>query len=154
MNHKQRRDIRPDAQAFDRIVIETIPRWKESELSGSEWRISATTKFYRKGQLVHSDVSNNVMNGAYLLAGRHIMACDNGLGYFGGIDDICDQDGCDDKATWKHTKKYDWCRDGHKSEERSTAYRLFCDKHEQRGNCGLDDSDSNYVKKQIPWVES
>jgi len=146
LGDKQRRDLRPDAQAFDRIVIETVPRWKDSELSGSEWRISASTKFYRKGKLVHEEGSSDVSFGAYLVGARLIQACDNALGYFGGIDDLCDQEGCSEKATIKAVKKFDWCREGHKSETPSNAYRLFCAKHSTRGDCGLDDNDSNYEK--------
>ncbi len=149
LGEKERRDLRPDAQAFDRIEIETVPRWKDSELSGAEWRISSTTKFYRKGKLIHEEYAGDVAYGAYLVGARHITACDNALGYFGGIDDLCDQEGCAEKATWKHTKKFDWCREGHKSTEPSNAYRLFCERHERRGDCGLDDNDSNYEKRKL-----
>lgn len=149
LGESKRRDIRPDAQAFDTIIIKTVPRYKESGLSGDEWRMSATTEFYRKGKLIHEEYSSDVANAAYLVGARHIMACDNGLGYFGGIADLCDQEGCSEKASWKHEKKFDWCRDGHKSKEPSNAYRLFCDKHEGRGDCGLDDADSNYNKVKL-----
>jgi len=149
LGEKDRRDLRPDAQSFDRIEIETVPRYKTSGMSGDEWRISATTKFYRKGKLIHEEYSSNVMNAAYLVGARHMIACDNALGYFGGIDDLCDQEGCSSKATWKHKKKFDWCREGHKSQEPSNAYRLFCDDHERRGDCGLDDADSNYEKTKL-----
>lgn len=33
--------LRPDAQAFDEIRIVTVPRYKQSGLSGDEWRIHA-----------------------------------------------------------------------------------------------------------------
>ena len=144
LDDRERRALRPDAQAFDKIVIETVPRYKMSELSGDEWRIHAETKFYRKGKLIHSEGASDVEHAAYLVGARHITACDNALGYFGGIDDFCDQEGCSSKAKVKAKKKFDWSRDGHKSEERSDAYRLFCDEHKQRGDCGLDDADLNY----------
>lgn len=139
-----RRDLKPDAQAFDKVTIETVPRWKDSELSGSEWRISASIKFYRKGELVHETGCLNVEYACYLVGAKHIEACDNAKGYFAGERDICDQEGCAEKATVKLKKKFDYCRDGHKSEKPSTAYRIFCERHSGRGNCGLDDADRNY----------
>lgn len=32
----------PDYSMVDEVVIRTVPRYKESELSGDEWRISGT----------------------------------------------------------------------------------------------------------------
>jgi len=143
---KDRRDLKPDAQAFDKIIIETQPRWKDSESSGSEWRIGAVINFYRKGKLVTTSYAGSVAYAAYLCGARHIEACDNGAGFFAGEGDICDQEGCDQVATVLAKKKFDYSRDGHKSESASSAYRIFCDKHSTRGDCGLDDSDANYSK--------
>jgi hypothetical protein len=139
-----RRDLKPDAQAFDRIIIDTVPRWKDSEMSGSEWRISASIKFYRKGILVHESFASDVQHASYLVGARYIEACDNALGYFAGEGVLCDQEGCSETATIKLKKKFDYCREGHRSIEPSNAYRMFCEKHKTRGNCGLDDADINY----------
>lgn len=149
LGKKERRDLKPNAQGFDKIVIETVPRWKDSELSGSEWRISAVTKFYRKGVLIHEDYSSNVEYAAFLVGARLIHLIDDGKGYFAGQDQVCDQEGCEAKAEWTLKKKFDYCRDGHKSKDPSNAFRLFCDKHSKRGDCGLDDSDSNYDKIKL-----
>lgn len=145
LGEKQMRALKPDAQAFDKIVIETVPRYKTSGLSGDEWRISATAKFYRKGKLVHEEGAMNVEYCAYLVGSWHIKACDDAKGYFAGEGEICDQEGCEKIASVKLAKKFDWCREGHKSEEPSRQYRLFCKDHARRGDCGLDDSDSNYT---------
>lgn len=144
-----RRDLKPDAQAFDKIIIETVPRWKDSEMSGSEWRISAKTSFYRKGNLIAEEYSSDVQHAAYLVGAKHIMLCDDAKGFFAGEGNICDQEGCENKATKVFQKKYDYCREGHKSENPSNAYRLFCEKHSQRGDCGLDDCDSNYTVSEL-----
>lgn len=146
---KNRRDLKPDAQAFDKIIIETVPRWKDSEMSGSEWRISAKTSFYRKGKLIAEEGSSNVETATYLVGARHIMLCDDGKGYFSGEENICDQEGCENKATKVFQKKYDYSKDGNKSKEQSTAFRLFCERHSQRGDCGLDDNDSNYIVSDL-----
>lgn len=144
-----RRDIKPDAQAFDKIVIETVPRWKESEMSGSEWRISAKTSFFRKGKLIAEERCRDVEVATYLVGAKHIMLCDEAKGFFAGEENICDQEGCENIATKVFQKKYDYSRDGNKSKEPSTAYRLFCERHSQRGDCGLDDSDSNYIVSEL-----
>ena len=49
---KPSRALKPDAQAFDEVRIVTVPRYKRSDLSGDEWRISAEIQFYRNGVLI------------------------------------------------------------------------------------------------------
>lgn len=149
------RDLKPDAQAFDKVVIETVPRWKDSEMSGSEWRISASIKFYRKGELVHETGCSNIEYACYLVGAKHIEACDNAKGYFAGERDICDQEGCAEKATVTYLKKFNYCKNGHKTEnEFSKSYRRFCERHKGRGDCGLDDADSNYELIEVGIVDS
>lgn len=138
---KFRRDIRPDAQAFDKIIIETVPRYKTSEMSGDEWRISAEVTFYRKGRPLFRFGASNIEYACRLLDSKLI---DNDKQFFGGEEDFCDQEGCENRATVKLKKKFDYCRSGHRSENPSNAYRLFCDDHCKRGDCGLDDADINY----------
>lgn len=143
---KPRRALKPDAQPFDRITIETVPRYKESGLSGDEWRISATVTYYRNGVEVHSFGCRNVETGARLVDARLLEACDDGKAYFAGEGDFCDQEGCSNTATWRHTLKAKYDRSGNKSEPLPPGeYRLFCDRHKTRGDCGLDDADSNYL---------
>jgi hypothetical protein len=147
LGQKDRRDLKPDAQGIDKIIIETVPRWKDSEFSGSEWRISAVTKYYRKGKLIKETYTSNVNYAAYMVGARLIQLQDEGLGYFAGEGTICDQEGCESEAKYTMKKKFDFCRDGHKSDKPSNAYRLFCERHSRRGDCGFDDSDSNYCEK-------
>lgn len=141
-----RRDLKPDAQGIDKIVIETVPRWKDSELSGSEWRISASIKFYRKGKLIKQNDAGNVNYAAQLVGARLLELLDNGEGFFAGEDDICDQEGCEEKGIIRLKKKFDYCQAGHKSDNPANSFRLFCERHSTRGDCGLDDSDRNYEK--------
>ena len=138
-----RRDIRPDAQAFDEIRMLTAPRFKESGLSGDEWRISATVQFMRKGKIVHEDhCGNNIESAIRNLGYLWGTACDEGKAYFAGIDYYCDQEGCSEKATVTYRKKKDWCsRCGEKKEwptwQKEDVVRCVCDKHKHRGDCGL-----------------
>lgn len=145
LGDKEHRALKPDAQAFDEIRIVTIPRFKESGLSGDEWRISAAVQFYRKGQLVHeSGTYRDVHTACGYLYSEHGNATDNGKGYFAGEGDICDQEGCCEKATVKLYKKFEYCREGHKSDPLWPTYRMFCDRHKDRGDQSFDDSNSNY----------
>lgn len=144
LGEKVRRALKPDAQAFDAITIETMPRWKESELSGDEWRISALVKFWRKGQMVHSKGCRNVETACALLAAFHAEACDDGKGFFAGEREVCDQEGCAAPATTTYRMKAGYCHAGHKEELTSSTVRKFCNQHKGRGDCGLDDADANY----------
>lgn len=149
LGEKARRDLKPDAQGIDKIIIETIPRYKSSEMSGDEWRISSSTKFFRKGKLIKEIGASDVQNAAYLVGARLIELFDNAEGYFAGERNICDQEGCEEIATIRLNKKFNWCKQGHKSDIPSNAYRLFCVKHRHRGDCGLDDADENYEEVEF-----
>lgn len=141
--------LRPDAQAFDEIRIVTEPRYKTSELSGDQWRISAHVVFYRKGIERHRKVYRDVKAAAgFLYAALH-EAIDDGKAYFGAREgDRCDQEGCAAPATVWYRLKHRYCSDGHKEPAEERDVRQFCDDHKKRGDCGLDDADDNY--EQVP----
>jgi hypothetical protein len=143
---------KPDAQAFDEIRITTVPRFKESGLSGDEWRISALTQFYRKGKMVHQTAHGNIEYAVRLLDHDFLSACDNGIGYFAGEGDICDQEGCQDAATVTLEQTKEGCsRCGNvKEPEYSRPFRKFCDRHKRRGNSSLDDMDDHYKEITKP----
>ena len=156
MAAKESRASRPDSQFVDEIRIVTVPRFKESEMSGSEWRISARIDFYRKGVVVGSKGARDVAMAArlvdyYLLTGRENGEIDtpNTLG------ESCDQEGCCEPWTTllRLKNRYDqqsgrvieptkWMQD-------VVEYRAFCDRHKVRGDCGLDDADANYEPMEV-----
>lgn len=138
---------RPNAQAFDEIRIRTIPRYKQSHLSGDEWRISAVAMFYRNGELLHeSDSCGTVQDVVHRLTALMDKACEENS-YYAGEKDWCDQEGCSAKATIWYKRKHQHCQSC--GDKRGTAlerdHRKFCEKHKIRGDCGLDDADRNYV---------
>ena len=140
--------LRPDAQAFDEIRIFTVPRFKQSELSGDEWRIHAEVQFYRKGKLIFSEGCRDTKTAAGLVYGWYVRACDDGKGYFGGDGTVCDQEGCHDLATVRYRRIADYCREGHKGQPSDVSlYRHFCGRHKTRGNSAFDDADSNYQQE-------
>lgn len=147
--------IRPDAQAFDEIRVVTVPRYKQSGLSGDEWRIHAEAQFFRKGVLVFSEGCRNVETACGLMFSWHVKALDDGKGYFAGDGMTCDQEGCHEPALVRYRKKFEYCREAHKSEPSEVSlYRHFCEKHRTRGDSGFDDADSNYIQEPLaPWAE-
>lgn len=137
-------DLRPDAQAFDEIRIVTVPRWKESELSGNEWRISADVQLWRKGKMIWNRSCGDVKSAATMLGAFYLEACDDAQGFYAGDGIHCDQEGCAAPVAVRYLKKADYCRSGHKTEPYQPTYRHFCERHKVRGDCGLDDADENY----------
>jgi len=145
LGKKESRAIRPDAQAFDEIRIQTVPRYKTSELSGDEWRISASVKFLRKGQVRYETGFYNIETACGFLYAQFHKAAEAGHAYFAGEGEFCDQEGCQKASTVKKFLKKKYCNQGHSSDPLGKEFRLFCDEHKTRGDCGLDDSDDNYT---------
>ena len=138
------RALKPDAQAFDEVRIFTVPRYKMSGLSGDEWRISATIQLLRKGKVVAERGAGRVESASSMLPWFILQSMDEGLGYFAGEGDLCDQEGCAETATVTYKLKKRYCEEGHESETFGTQVRRFCQKHSKRGDCGLEDADRNY----------
>lgn len=150
---KKGNTIRPDAQAFDEVRIFTVPRYKQSGLSGDEWRISATVEFLRNGVVKHEFGTRNVETALAMASGERLRACDDGKGYFASEGAYCDQEGCRETATVFLQRKMHWCSHCGLSRPATRLtlddkviidIRQFCTKHATRGDCGLDDADSNY----------
>ena len=150
---KFHRALRPDAQAFDEIRIRTVPRLKESELSGDEWRISSLVEFIRKGKVMATKSYSNVEYATRFLPADFITVAENGAAYYAGEGNLCDQEGCCEPATKAYKLKAQYCRDGHMKENFSWVnYRLFCERHSFRGDCSFEDSDKNYEVVPISEV--
>lgn len=144
-----RRALKPDAQGFDEIRIITVPRWKDSYYSGSEWRISASIQFFRKGVQRHEVGVSKVETAAGFCYAEMMRAYDSALGYFAGEEDTCDQEGCALPARHIRWLKKEFCQAGHGEDVKSPVYRMFCDDHKRRGDCGLEDNDSNYSETPV-----
>lgn len=143
----QRRARKPDAQGFDEVRITTVPRYKTSGLSGSEWRISAKVEFLRKGKVIYEDSRHDVASAIKFLTWSEAVAHDEGKMYFAGEGNLCDQEGCAEQATVTYRIKNKYCQEDHEPTEykkEDAPIRLFCSRHSKRGDCGLDDNDSNY----------
>lgn len=142
-------DRHEDDEWYDEVHITVRERWKESEMSGDEWRFSYVAEFKRKG-VVHKTLSNHRLE--WLLPQ---VAAHSSFAPAGDDDDapkatneLCFQPGCVELATIQYRKVKDWCNRCGKGHEvtYSEHHRRFCNKHRRRGDCGLDDADANYVE--------
>lgn len=139
----------PDAERFDAITIETIERWKESELSGDEWRFSHIVKFWRHGRAVAQCSAGSIEEAALVAAYQfnRVTAVPEGQPFMGDLSEVCCQPACPNPwVVLMHPIK----RYSERGDEMARPYnegevRGFCERHRMRGDCGLDDADVNYV---------
>lgn len=146
----ENRAKRPNHQAFDEIVIRTVPRYKTSGLSGNEWRISADVQVKRKGRVVWDASGSNVPDALQELA-RDVHGFDFSTALDEvKVDDLCDQEGCAEPFTHTYSMEKRACTSCGDLKPAMTEWdklpvlRKFCERHAQRGDCGLEDAQSNY----------
>jgi hypothetical protein len=142
----------PDDERFDDIHIRCVERWKESELSGDEWRFSYSAEIRRKGELILT-VSASKLD--WLLQGLQWRILTLGeedkfdRDAWNRTKSKCDQPGCPEEATIFYTRIKRYTNQGEElapSEYYAgKTYRQFCKRHKHRGDCGLDDADANYI---------
>lgn len=146
MHHRRHRDF----EAFDKITLEVVPRYKTSGLSGDEWRISVAIKFWFKGEVVHTSSARD-MASALLLLGREFLEHQSPLPM--RVIELersgkCDQPGCDADSVSRYRFKRLCSARGeylHDDENKySDSYAQFCKRHLRRGDCGREDADDNY----------
>jgi hypothetical protein len=156
-----------DDTVVDEVHITTIPRFKESGLSGDEWRFHARVEFRRKGVLVgyedHHSITKALAHIARFAAYGAIAPADLKFGYetedpkahaelWRHLDeDFCAQIGCAEPWTVEYRMIKTGCgRCGVVEDIESIDWknyrRRFCDKHANRGDSDLDDSDRNYIR--------
>jgi hypothetical protein len=133
-------------QPIDEVVMTTVPRWKDSELSGSEYRYHVQVKFKRKGRVAHEFGCRDVETALATAGTRLSDWLESGKYPECERDDDCDQEGCRERATVTYLLKRLVSREGYVKEcgpdDLFTA--RFCDEHRHRGDCGLEDADTNY----------
>lgn len=137
-----------DFTSFDKITLEVEERWKESSLSGDEWRFSITTKFWFKGMLIGQYSAHN-MTQAILNLGSTWSRLQSPLPncVLEREEKMCCQPGCKNEATRFYQLRETFARDGSGPiQSYGTHFRQFCDKHSKRGDCSREDADANYVE--------
>ena len=144
----------PEYQMCDEVRIRLVERWKESELSGDEWRFSYLVEFLHKGVALGTKTFGDRMEWALLGAGAaYLGICDNGVPneLFELEKHVCAQPGCQNEATHVYRVKALYDNRGNKEELPREYDALgvehvirFCGRHKHRGDCDLQDCDSNY----------
>lgn len=141
-----------DDEIFDDVRIQVVPRYKTSGLSGDEWRVSAVVELKRKGTVIYSRGYHTVQDAASHLPWLLRTVLELGdkeipewIKQIKRDEALCCQPGCANAATTFLRLKKMFSREGY---EHTPAYgvpvRGFCEKHKQRGDCGLEDNDDNY----------
>lgn len=142
----------PGDEWHDEIRITTVPRYKTSGLSGSEWRTSAHVQVFRKGKLLYERSYHQIRDAAAHLPW---LLLTYGESEFAAITDPsltrgqCMQPGCGDQAVTAYRKTADGCgRCGgvreHEAADPFPKCREFCARHARRGDSNLDDMDDHY----------
>jgi len=105
-SHRRLREF----EFFDDIHLHIVERWKDSHISGAEWRFSIHADFSFKGHLLFTLRFMNMDHALATIAGKH-DSMDSGYGDRDGNDvsseilkiekDLCDQPGCKERAVHK-----------------------------------------------------
>ena len=148
----------PDDERFDEIHISVVERWKESELSGDEWRFSYLAEIKHKGEIIIRITASTL---DWLLKGLQwrIQIAGEKSEFdphaWDRTRDKCDQPGCANVATIFYQLKKDYSRQGDELVDKGNIkyYRQFCPNHKRRGDCGLSDSAQNYFVIENPNKE-
>src|SRR3989304_10108915 len=69
----------PDDEWVDEIKLEVVPRYKESELSGDEWRVSTKISIFRKGHLLHEETCGDIDTASGMLYAVLVGYRDKGI---------------------------------------------------------------------------
>lgn len=147
----------PRCEGIDRVEIECVERWKESHLSGDEWRFSYVVRGYFKGAVVLEYSRNHLRDAVAHLQYEMDRVRDEGVAKLWGERraNCCDQPGCSRQPTmWARLKKlFSVCGEGPLPQMAGMEhFRKFCQRHRNRGDCALEDADRNYEEISDPRV--
>lgn len=137
----------PHDERFDTVTVECEPRWKESGLSGDEYRFSYIVRFFRKGELIIQR-SYSRLEWALEAMRPGYPADEKSFDHeaWDRTKDKCDQPSCAKEASVFYERLKPYTKQGQELVKRADflEYRQFCEDHTTRGDCALDDADHNY----------
>ena len=136
----------PTKDYFDEVRMVTVPRFKESGISGNEWRTSVAIELMFKGHVIYRKIVGD-MPTALLMVGNLFVCGMEPLSdeYLIVEEKKCDQPGCPEDASIRLKLKREVHEDGTPKPDRIVLmFRKFCSKHSIRGNGDIEDSDKNY----------
>ena len=142
-----------DDEYIDEIRIKLVPRFKTSGLSGDEWRISAVIQFSRKGQVLWEKAFSKLSAAVNALPWFFMVAPEHSEGEFKMRSKeeelaLCQQPGCSEPSVKRYRfKKVRDCKSSGDMKVPGPSFEYvtaFCQRHAHRGDCGLEDCDTNY----------
>ncbi len=148
MSDRESHKLHPDDEGIDRIEIQMVPRFKESGLSGSEWRVSAFIRLFRKGEMVYEEQHGALENAVAFLPHLLNSLSDHLAKPLWGETKKCYQVSCSEEGKHKRYLKTQYSKQGEGPLPESffNKFRRFCDKHLHRGDGDLEDADTNYTE--------
>lgn len=157
--HKRLRDFEP----IDDVRMFVDPRWKDSWLSGDEWRQAFIAELRFKGELIDTVRSRKLEDISLKVLSISMQHTPDGClcGTSEAADkmlkrerETCDQPGCAEEPSHFMVLIDEYSGCGEKLAPRDyewNRFRQFCHKHKERGDCGLEDADRNY--RHVPRSE-
>ena len=142
-----------DDEYIDEIRIDLVPRFKTSEMSGDEWRVSGRVRFFRKGHEVWSRSFSKLSTAVNALSWFWMVADEGPPDEWKMLTKeqelaLCQQPGCSDASVKRYRfKKIRDCKQSGRMYEPDPSFEYvtaFCARHAHRGDCGLEDTDDNY----------
>lgn len=138
--------LHSDSEFVDEVKISTVPSYKESHMSGDEWRTSAVVQFSWKGNVVFQTSFNNVQTAATFVPVLLLTIGEEGKSEHPKDSlEYCFQPGCSNKSVSEFELIKEYGREGKGWTPTFKKYRRFCEKHIVRGDSDLEDCDSNYI---------
>lgn len=157
-------------EGFDEVEIKIVPRFKESETSGDEWRIEALIALKRKGAVIFLAGARNLESAVKYLPWLLETVCEKSdsedgwtehhkkrspeCGIYGLGKNECAQPGCTRDPIVFYALEKEFSDNGFFEREidRNGAFdmlvRGFCKIHKDRGDGGREDNMKNY--REIP----
>lgn len=147
----------PEDERYDAIDIHVVERWKESELSGDEWRFSYVANVMRKGEIIITLGASKLEWLLSSLQWRILIAGEENkmdMEAWERTKGKCDQPGCANEPIVFYIRKKRFTNRGDELAPNpfydGKEYRQFCVRHKTRGDCDLDDADHNYTSIARP----
>lgn len=152
---KPHRRVKPhhDDEYYDGVILQILPRFKTSELSGDEWRVSCRITFMHKGMGVHVETFGDLRTAIAFLPSLLISSRESSK-----LPDTrlvrCSQPGCPNAPVAIYRLKMEYSPNGSMNMlPTDELIRVFCSRHLDRGDCGLEDSNANYEVLEGPGPE-
>jgi len=136
-------------EPFDHIEIALVPRFKQSSLSGSTWRVGAVAKFSFKGVVLHEIHFGSMRAALERLSPAIDELCSPISDLHLALDEErCAQPGCKQVAVMRFFLQRLTAPDGTLLDPADVHFqysRCFCADHVRRGDADREDCESNYT---------